>query len=122
VHCEARRHGLAGVPKAQLPRLMAVLKERGNLFLPILVVPAGLIRGYSAPLCPLVAALSCLPVAMLRKSTRAQIRWRSIPEALEEGARLPASVSSAWLQACTAGSSAAPGCGSGHCCWWRRCC
>ena len=87
VHFEARRHGLAGVPKAQLPRLMAVMKERGHLFLPILVVLAGLIMGYSAPLCALVAALSCLPVAMLRKTTRAQIRWRSIPEALEEGAR-----------------------------------
>ena len=87
VHCEARRHGLAGVPKAQLPRLMTVLKERGHLFLPIIVVLAGLMMGYSAPLCALVAALSCLPVAMLRKTTRAQIRWRSIPEALEEGAR-----------------------------------
>jgi TRAP transporter 4TM/12TM fusion protein len=50
-------------------------------------VLAGLIMGYSAPLCALVAALSCLPVAMLRKTTRAQIRWRSVPEALEEGAR-----------------------------------
>jgi len=87
VHFEARRHGLAGVPKAQLPRLLTVMKERGHLFLPILLVLAGLIMGYSAPLCALVAALSCLPVAMLRKTTRAQIKWRSIPEALEEGAR-----------------------------------
>jgi TRAP transporter 4TM/12TM fusion protein len=87
VHFTARRHGLAGVPKEQLPRLLTVLKERGHLFLPIVLVLAGLIMGFSAPLCALVAALSCLPVALLRKTTRAQIRWRSIPQALEEGAR-----------------------------------
>jgi TRAP transporter 4TM/12TM fusion protein len=63
------------------------MMERGHLFLPIILVLVGLIMGYSAPLCALVAALSCLPVAMLRKTTRAQIRWRSVPEALEEGAR-----------------------------------
>ena len=87
VHFEARRHGLAGVPKAQLPRLLTVMKERGHLFLPIVLVLGGLILGYSAPLCALVAAVTCLPVAMLRKTTREQIRWRSVPEALEEGAR-----------------------------------
>src|SRR5690606_17923201 len=43
VHFEARRHGLAGVPKAQLPRLGTVMKERGHLFLPILLVLVGLI-------------------------------------------------------------------------------
>ena len=87
VHFEARRHGLAGLPKSQLPRLLTVLKERGHLFLPIALVLVGLIMGYSAPLCALVAALSCLPVAMLRKTTRQKLRLRSVLEALEEGAR-----------------------------------
>src|SRR5690606_21726702 len=87
VHFEARRHGLEGVPRSQLPRLGRVMLDRGHLFLPIGVVLAGLAMGYSAPLCALVAALTCMPVALLRKTTRAQLRWRSVLEALEEGAR-----------------------------------
>jgi TRAP transporter 4TM/12TM fusion protein len=87
VHFEAKRYGLHGVPKAELPRLGTVLRERGHLFIPILIVFLGLILGYSAPLCALVAAVSCLPIALLRKTTRAGITWRSATDALEEGAK-----------------------------------
>jgi len=55
----------------------------------------GLFMGYSAPLCALVAAISCLPVAMLRASTRAGIRWRNVIDALEEGAKNALSVAMA---------------------------
>jgi TRAP-type uncharacterized transport system fused permease subunit len=63
------------------------MSERGHLFLPILMVLFGLILGYSAPLCALAGALACLPMALLRKSTRAGISWRSVIDALEDGAR-----------------------------------
>jgi TRAP transporter 4TM/12TM fusion protein len=87
VHYEAKRYGLAGVPKSQLPRLGAVMRERGHLFVPALIVLFGLMLGYSAPLCALAGALACIPVALLRRTTRADIRWRTIVEALEDGAR-----------------------------------
>ncbi len=87
VHFEAKRYKLAGVPKSQLPRFGMVMLARGHLFVPILMVLTGLILGYSAPLCALVGALSCLPLAMLRRTTRAGITWRSVIEALEEGAK-----------------------------------
>ena len=87
VHFEAKRFGLHGVPKAELPRFGRVMLERGHLFIPILVILAGLLAGYSAPLCALAAALACLPVALLRKSTRAGITWTSAIEALIEGAK-----------------------------------
>jgi len=87
VHFEARRHGLAGVPRAQLPRLVDVLRVRGHLFLPILIVLFGLLLGYSAPLAALAGALTCLPIALLRASTRAGIAWRSVLDALVDGAR-----------------------------------
>ena len=87
VHFEAKRYSLLGVPKAELPRLPNVLRVRGHLFVPILVVLFGLMLGYSAPLCALVGALSCLPLALLRRSTRQGITWRTVLEALEEGAR-----------------------------------
>lgn len=95
VHFEAKRHGLAGVPKAQLPRFTRVMVERGHLFVPILMVLFGLILGYSAPLCALAGALACLPMALARKSTRAGIRWKSVVEALEDGAKNSLSVAMA---------------------------
>jgi TRAP transporter 4TM/12TM fusion protein len=87
VHFEAKRYNLAGVPAAELPRFGNVMLTRGHLFLPILIVLTGLILGYSAPLCALVGALSCLPLAMLKSATRRGISWRSVLEALEDGAK-----------------------------------
>jgi TRAP transporter 4TM/12TM fusion protein len=87
VHFEAKRYGLLGLPKAELPKLGAVMRERGHLFVPIAIVFVGLIAGYSAPLCALAATLTCLPVALLRRSTRAGISWRSVFDALEDGAK-----------------------------------
>jgi TRAP transporter 4TM/12TM fusion protein len=87
VHFEAKRYKLAGVPASELPRFGKVMLERGHLFIPILVVLVGLIQGYSAPLCALAGALSCLPLALLRATTRAGITWRTVLEALEEGAK-----------------------------------
>jgi TRAP transporter 4TM/12TM fusion protein len=87
VHFVAKREGLAGVPRAELPRFHRVMLDRGHLFIPIVIILIGLFLGYSAPLCALVAALSCLPVALLRATTRAGITWRSVLGALEEGAR-----------------------------------
>ena len=87
VHFEAKRYGLAGVPRDQLPRFLDVMKARGHLFVPILLVLFGLMLGYSAPLAALIGALACLPLALLRKTTRAGLRWRNVLDALVDGAR-----------------------------------
>lgn len=52
----------------------------------MLIVFVGLSYGYSAPLCALAATLSCLPIALLRKTTRADITWWSVFDALKDGA------------------------------------
>jgi TRAP transporter 4TM/12TM fusion protein len=87
VHFESKRVGLLGLPRSEIPRLGTVMRERGHLFIPILVILIGLIAGYSAPLCALAATLSCIPVAMLRKSTREGIGWRTVWDALVDGAK-----------------------------------
>jgi len=87
VHFEAKRVGLKGVPRAELPRLGQVMRERGHLFIPILLVLAGMGMSYSAPLCALVGTIATLPIALMRASTRAGITWRTVVEALEGGAR-----------------------------------
>jgi TRAP transporter 4TM/12TM fusion protein len=95
VHFEAKRYRLAGVPKSELPRFAHVMAARGHLFAPIMIVLVGLFLGYSAPLCALAAAIACLPVAMMRRTTRAGIHWRSVLDALEEGAKNALSVAMA---------------------------
>jgi TRAP transporter 4TM/12TM fusion protein len=87
VHFEAKRIGLLGLPDPEVPRLGTVLRERGHMFTPILVVLAGLTLGYSAPLCALAGTLSCVPVALLRKTTRKNVSWHGIVSALEDGAK-----------------------------------
>ncbi len=87
VHFESKRVGLLGLPRSECPRFMDVMRERGHLFLPIVVVLGGLIMGYSAPLCALAGTLSCVPVALLRKNTRKDIGWMTLWHALEDGAK-----------------------------------
>jgi len=95
VHFDAKRYKLAGVPRSELPRFFRVMAVRGHLFVPILVVLVGLILGYSAPLCALAGALTCIPMALLRASTRGGIGWRNVFDALVDGARNTLSVAMA---------------------------
>src|SRR5205823_3293162 len=95
VHFDAKRFKLAGVPKSELPRFFAVMRVRGHLFVPIFVVLFGLMLGYSAPLCALTGAPACIPMALLRGSTRAGIGWRNVFDALVDGARNTLSVAMA---------------------------
>ena len=87
VHFEAKRIGLVGVPKADLPRLKGVLVERGHLFLPLFVIVAVLLAGRSAAFSALCGIFSVVPTTWLRASTRRTFTWRAIGEALESGAR-----------------------------------
>ncbi|HYZ27135.1 MAG TPA: TRAP transporter fused permease subunit, partial [Geminicoccaceae bacterium] len=87
VHFEARRTGLKGLPRADLPRLGEVLKERGHLFLPLVIIIGVLFSGYSAAYAALCGIVSVIPTALLRKSTRGGITWRTVVEGLIFGAR-----------------------------------
>jgi TRAP transporter 4TM/12TM fusion protein len=87
VHFEAKRRGLVGLPRAELPRLRGVFGERGHLFLPILIILVVMYSGYSAPMAALLGTLACFPVAALRKSTRVYLTWANLIEAFVDGAR-----------------------------------
>ncbi|MGQ0663907.1 MAG: TRAP transporter permease [Pseudomonadota bacterium] len=92
VHFYAKRRGLLGLPRAECPRLGAVMSERGHLFLPVAIILAGMFAGYSAPLAALAGTLACFPVALLRRRTRQGLTWWHVWEALAEGAKNTLSV------------------------------
>jgi TRAP transporter 4TM/12TM fusion protein len=87
VHFEAKRRGLMGLARADLPVLSRVIAERGHLFIPILVILFVMYSGYSAPLAALAGTLACFPVALLRKSTRGCVTFGNILDAMVDGAR-----------------------------------
>ncbi|MEO5695736.1 MAG: TRAP transporter permease, partial [Burkholderiaceae bacterium] len=87
VHFEAKRIGLVGLPKADLPRMKEVLLERGHLFLPLIVIVVVLLSGRSAAFSALCGIGSVIPTTWLRASTRRTFTLRAIVEALEGGAR-----------------------------------
>lgn len=87
IHFEAKKTGMHGLPRHELPRLFEVLKERGHLFTPLVVIVGALLLGFSAPFAALCGIGSTIPSALLRKSTRKYIQVGNIVQALEEGAR-----------------------------------
>ncbi len=71
VHFEAKRIGLVGLPKADLPRLREVLGERGHLFLPLVVIVVGAAGRATAPRSSALCGIgSVIPTTWLRASTR----------------------------------------------------
>jgi TRAP transporter 4TM/12TM fusion protein len=87
VHFEARRIGLVGLPRADLPRMKEVLLERGHLFLPLVVIVVVLLSGRSAAFAALCGIGSVIPTTWLRATTRRTFTMQAIVEALESGAR-----------------------------------
>jgi TRAP transporter 4TM/12TM fusion protein len=87
VHLEARRTGMQGLPRPDLPRMLDVLKERGHQFIPLAVITGVLIAGYSAPYAALCGIFSVFPVAALRKTTRHYVRPTVLIEALISAAK-----------------------------------
>ncbi|MCQ3943341.1 MAG: C4-dicarboxylate ABC transporter permease [Alphaproteobacteria bacterium] len=87
VHFEAKRRGLVGMPRSELPKMKDVMRQRGHLFIPVLVILFVMYSGYSAPLAALAGTLACFPVALLRRSTRGYVTFTNVIEAMVDGAR-----------------------------------
>lgn len=87
IHFEAKRKGIGSVPKEDQVPLKEVLLERGHLFLPLVIIVAVLMIGYSAPYAAMCGIMSVVPVAAMRKTTRHYVTIDNILDALEGGAR-----------------------------------
>ena len=85
VHFEAKRNNLKGIPREQLPKLGAILRERGHLALPLIVIVYLLVSGYTPMRAALVAIFLAIICSALRKSTR--MKPVEVIRGLENGAR-----------------------------------
>lgn len=85
VHFEAKRLGLRGLSAEHIPSAMVVLRERGHLSAPLLVLLALMFTGYTPLFAATVSILVTVAASWLSPRTRMSLR--NIVDALDEGAR-----------------------------------
>ena len=85
VHFEAKRENLKGIPRDQLPKIMTLVRERGHLAIPLILIVYLLVSGYTPMRAALVAIVLSIVCSALRKSTR--MKPIEIVRGLENGAR-----------------------------------
>lgn len=85
VHFEAKRNNLKGIPREELPKIGQLLRERGHLSIPLIVIVWLLVSGYTPMRAALVAIFLSIICSAIRKSTR--MKPIEIIKGLENGAR-----------------------------------
>ena len=85
VHFEARKLGLKGLSREHIPAALTVLKTRGHLSIPLIVLMALLFMGYTPLYAAAFSIVATVAASWLSPATRMNLR--SILKALDEGAR-----------------------------------
>jgi len=85
IHLEAKKLGLKGLKREDLPKIKEIMLERGHLFLPLAAIVYLLVTGYTPMRAALIAIVLSILVSMVKRSTR--ISFKDIIQGLEQGAR-----------------------------------
>lgn len=85
VHFEAKRLGLSGIAKENIPDAKLVIKEQGHLIAPLVALMAMMFCGYTPLFAAVAAIFVTVAVSWLRPNTR--MTWEKIVAATCEGAR-----------------------------------
>ena len=93
VHLEAKRLGLKGLPREQLPKLWPLMRDKGHLLMPLLAIIYLMLTGFTITRAALIGCLICVIVPYLRKGTR--VPFLQIFTALPQASRSVISVATA---------------------------
>lgn len=85
VHYEAKKYGLKGTPREELPKFGPLFMEKGHLAIPLAVIVYLLVSGYTPMRAALAAIALSIICACLRKSTR--IGLKEIVNGLIDGSK-----------------------------------
>lgn len=85
VHFEAKKTGLKGLPRDQLPRFKSMIVERGHLIIPLVAIVYLLVSGFTPMKAALWAIILSIGSSYLRKATR--MKPVELIRGLEAGAR-----------------------------------
>ncbi len=90
VDLRAKKKGLLGIEKSELPSLRETMLHRGHMLLPLVLIIYFLVAGYTPLFSAFLGLLSIIVLSFLRKSTR--MSFRDFLSALDMGARSAAPV------------------------------
>ncbi len=93
LHYQAKKQGLRGLPRAELPKLGKIIIEEGHLIIPLIGLIYILVAGYSLMRVALVGIALSILASWIRKSTR--MSFYGIIDSLIVGARSALSVAAA---------------------------
>ncbi|GAB6100196.1 TRAP transporter permease [Halanaerocella petrolearia] len=85
VHFEAKKLGLSGMSKDRIPKVKDILKTRGHMLIPLIVIFYYLFRGYTPLKAAFMGIILAFGLSFLREDTRMSLQ--EVIETLEEGAR-----------------------------------
>ena len=85
VHLEAKRLGLSGLAPENIPKAAKVMRERGHLLIPLVVLMVLMFKGYTPLFAAIMAIFVTIPVSWIRKETR--MGAKEILDATVEGSR-----------------------------------
>ncbi len=93
VHLEAKRLGLKGTPREQLPKLGPLFLSKGHLILPLVAIIYLMISGFTITRSALIGCVVCIIVPYLRKAT--WVSPKQIVTALPQAGKSVVSVATA---------------------------
>jgi TRAP transporter 4TM/12TM fusion protein len=85
IHFEAKKLGLRGLPREEIPNFWKLVLTKGYLFLPIIVLVALMSFGFTPAYAACFAILTAIVVSLFRRETR--FTPTTFIEALENGSR-----------------------------------
>lgn len=85
VHFEAKKMGLSGISKENIPAAKQVLRDGGHLLIPLFVLLFMLFSGFSPIYAAIFALFAVVPTAAIRKHTRMSVRL--VVESVVEGVK-----------------------------------
>ncbi|PYZ92981.1 C4-dicarboxylate ABC transporter permease [Salipaludibacillus keqinensis] len=70
IYLQARKQGLKGLPKEDLPNFWDVILKRGYLIIPLILIVYMMVQGFSPMRAGMWAIVSLMIISLLRKETR----------------------------------------------------
>lgn len=85
-HFEAKKIGVIGLPKAQLPVFKELMVKNGYMLLPLFIIIGTIMVGFTPQRAALMGIFTAFLVSLIRKDTRMSVK--KVFLVLEEGARV----------------------------------
>ncbi|SKA35032.1 TRAP transporter permease [Consotaella salsifontis] len=93
VHFEAKRLGLRGLTRDELPRVGAILKRDWPTVIPLIILISILLQGFTPYLAAFYAITACIVIGLVNPLNR--ITWRDVLDAFILGAKYALAVGAA---------------------------